>query len=282
MPKTVTPSLGLDSFTCPHCGALAHQYWRKVFIKGYDRNGKPEVLSDPDFVRMKALSTKDSDERKRLLDLSARFSKNLVTFEQLSYGEDCRALMLNVSAAWCHSCEGFSLWVLGKLIFPQVNDIHSAHDDTPSDVRADFEEAAAILDKSPRGAAALLRLALQKLMIHLGEKGNNLNADIGNLVAKGLDPVIQQALDVVRVVGNNAVHPGQIELNDNTEIAGKLFILTNVIVASMISAKKQIAQLFDELPDGAKKAIEKRDTPKKSFLGKASPAPSSTDESEPA
>ena len=62
------------------------------------------------------------------------------------------------------------------------------------DVRRDYEEASAILDASPRGAAALLRLAIEKLCKELGENGRDLNADIASLVRKGLDPRVQKAL----------------------------------------------------------------------------------------
>jgi hypothetical protein len=133
----------------------------------------------------------------------------------------------------------------------------------PDDVKADFLEANEIIDKSPRGAAALLRLCIQKLMPHIGEKGNNINDDIASLVRKGLDSRIQKALDVVRVVGNNAVHPGQIDLKDDKATAAKLFGLVNVIVESQITQVKHIEEMFETVvPETAKAQIEKRDAPK--------------------
>jgi len=76
--------------------------------------------------------------------------------------------------------------------------------------------------------------AFKMLLMHLGEKGKNINDEIGNLVQKGLDKRIQQALDVVRVVGNSAVHPGQIDLRDDKTTAPELFEFVNVIVDSQI------------------------------------------------
>lgn len=112
---------------------------------------------------------------------------------------------------------------------------------------------------SPRGAAALLRLAIQKLCAHLGAGGKNINDDIGNLVKKGLPVKIQQALDIVRVTGNEAVHPGELDLKDDVETVESLFRLTNIIAQEMISNPKDIDELYSKLPSSKLDGIKKRD-----------------------
>ncbi|GII05306.1 hypothetical protein Pta02_73140 [Planobispora takensis] len=51
----------------------------------------------------------------------------------------------------------------------------------------------------------------------------------------GLHPQTQQAMDVLRVVGNNAVHPGEIGPDDDPELVPGLFMLVNPVVEQMIS-----------------------------------------------
>lgn len=161
----------------------------------------------------------------------------------------------------CASCEKVAFWIHGKIIFPSAISVAPPNPDTPEDIRLDYEEAAAILSKSPRGAAALLRLAIQKLCKALKQPGNNINDDIAALVKAGLDPLVQQSLDIVRVIGNNAVHPGQIDLRDDRATAETLFKLFNLIVDKAISEPKHVQEIYESLPEGAIKAIEKRDRP---------------------
>jgi hypothetical protein len=67
------------------------------------------------------------------------------------------------------------------------------------------------------------------------------------------------ALDSVRVIGNEAVHPGQIDLRDTPEIAMSLFGLVNFIVEKMITEPKEIDAFYGALPATKLDQIAKRD-----------------------
>ncbi len=176
----------------------------------------------------------------------------------------------NFSGIWrshCSHCEENCFWhspdgEAGVLLIPGSYGAPTPNEHMPPDIRADYDEAASILPKSPRGAAALLRLSVQKLMVHLGMPGDNINNDIKKLVAAGLPVQIQQALDYCRVVGNNAVHPGELSLEDTPDMAWTMFEMINTIVQLRIAAPKQLEELYAQLPQGARDAIAKRDTPK--------------------
>lgn len=176
---------------------------------------------------------------------------------QVYYGND-----KGFAICRCSHCGEFSVWVKQRMVSPATVTSPPANSDLPDDVKPDYEEAALISSKSPRGAAALLRLAIQKLCKYLGEDGKNINNDIAALVKKGLPVKVQQALDIVRVVGNNAVHPGQIDLNDDVDTANQLFTLVNLIADVMITQPKHVEELYQNIvPQSHKDAIEKRDDP---------------------
>jgi hypothetical protein len=164
-----------------------------------------------------------------------------------------------IMACKCSHCSYWSFWHNDKLVIPSDAPVEPPHPDLPQDCALDFSEAREIFTKSPRAAAALLRLSIQKLMPHLGEKGANINDDIKSLVSKGLPIAVQQSLDYCRVVGNNAVHPGEIDINDSPEVAQHLFAMINFIVEDRISRPKEIQELYHRLPEAAREAIEKRD-----------------------
>lgn len=192
-------------------------------------------------------------------------------WHELSYQGTRFMTSTPIKIAICTHCRNTSFWhendhpegskaVDGRMLVPNATVAPLAHPDMPDEVRREYEEARNITNQSPRGAAALLRLAIQKLCIYLGGKGKNLNDDIGALVKKGLPIEIQQALDIVRVLGNNAVHPGELSADDVSTVADTLFELVNHIVEDRISRPKKLARIFENLPEGARNGILKRDS----------------------
>lgn len=163
----------------------------------------------------------------------------------------------SVRIGTCTQCSKHTMWLIDRMYYPDTGTAPFPNPEMPESVRSVYLESASIASKSPRGAAALLRLSVQLLCKELGEKGINTNDDIKNLVAKGLPDIVQKSLDIVRVTGNDAVHPGQID-TDDPEVVAKLFDLLNIIVEYMIALPKRVTGLYSGLPSGALNSIKKR------------------------
>lgn len=172
----------------------------------------------------------------------------------------------------CQACKLPSVWLKNlelfenpednfeMLLYPRTSSLEeSPNPDMPKKVKSVFNEALLVLDDSPIASAALARLAIDILTKELGATGKTLNDRIGDLVSKGLPVTIQQALDSIRVIGNNAVHPGQIDVKDNKELAVSLLKFINIIVENQISQPNLIKRAYSSLPERAKKGIENRD-----------------------
>lgn len=179
----------------------------------------------------------------------------IIRHNAYGYNDDLQ----NWKVSLCAHCDRVAIWHQETMIYPAESTAPFAHEDMPESITSDYNEARSIVGTSPRGAAALLRLALQKLMVELGESGKDINADIGSLVKKGLPVEVQQSLDILRVIGNESVHPGTFDLRDDTETAITLFELINFIIDDRITQKKKIAALYSKLPPAKLKGIEDRD-----------------------
>lgn len=161
--------------------------------------------------------------------------------------------------SYCEHCGFPTIWHEESIVYPLHMSAEPPNEDLPDEIRADYDEARSIVNLSPRGAAALLRLAIQKLCKYLGQPGENVNADIKALVQSGLPSKVQEALDSVRVIGNESVHPGIIDLRDNRDIANQLFRLVNFIAEKMITEPKEIDAIYSALPENKRRGIKDRD-----------------------
>ena len=224
----VPPSADKTAFNCPICRAYAKQRWFELSRVGIPRGKTLQEYLESPVQSMARTSTPVQDK----------------------------------FASECDQCHKVTIWQGTSILWPRQHSAPPANADLPEDVRKDYEEAAAIMVDSQRGAAALLRLAVQKLCEHLGAKGDGLDDYIKKWVAKGLDRRIEQALDSVRVVGNHSVHPGKIDVEDDPATVETLFFLVNYIADRQVSEPKRVDEFFDRtVPPDEKERIERRNRP---------------------
>ena len=216
----VAPEFGSAAFNCPHCNVYSEMTWYFTVFKTH-----PE----------------DRGWRRWGLDLATN-SPGAVDF----------------SGATCHHCGEVSAWLYGVMYLPQGSLAPKPHADMPDAVKEIYQEAASVVQFSPRAAVALLRLALERLMVELGAEGKSIDKQIGYLVEKGLSPIIQQSLDALRILGNEAIHIGEIDVTEQQTVAS-VFQLANLIVEQMISVPKHVQAVYEGLPESKLEGIEKRD-----------------------
>ena len=213
--EIVSPEFKKNGFNCPHCRAFTQQWWGWMGI--YPHNKR-------------------------------------TTWSHVANGSaSCEGVGEHVHVAMCIRCGQFSLWISKNMVFPDVMAVDLPNEDFPDEIKADYMEAASVLQKSPRAAAALLRLALQKLCKHLGGKGKSIQGDIDLLVKTGLPESVLKAMDAVRIIGNEALHPGQIDMRDDTETAAMLFRLINFVAEKTLTDPKQVDAFYTPLPDSKKR-----------------------------
>ena len=51
-------------------------------------------------------------------------------------------------------------------------------------------------------------------------------------------------MDTVRIIGDEAVHPGEINIDDNKDMAIAMFRLMNIIIEKIIVEPKEIDDLY--------------------------------------
>ena len=228
------PKFNTTPFTCPHCQAISQMN----FI--IPSKMKQSIYANLQDIRATYILGENARNRVNNIENIAD------VYEEFAN-----------SFAICQSCKKISIWVDEKMIYPKSRLTPLPNEDLPDDIKADYEEASLIVQDSPRGACALLRLALQKLMIYLGEE-KNLDKAIKNLIDKKIiNEDLQKALDTVRVIGNSAVHPNELDIKDNKEIAIALFKIINYIAEKILTEKKRVNEIYNILPETAKRENRK-------------------------
>jgi hypothetical protein len=134
--KYEAPGFEKGAFTCPHCGVYAQFHWVKSEWPSHPRHA------------YNGLQTATCGHCKgRTVWFDEAYKAGAFEPSGVAPLEPPKAHML---------------WPLG------IGNAPLPHEDMPDDVKNDYLEARAISELSPRGAAALLRLSIQRLCKHLG------------------------------------------------------------------------------------------------------------------
>lgn len=153
----------------------------------------------------------------------------------------------------CKSCEKPTFWFDGKVIYPVTEaDIPDPNMYMPVSVQELYLEARSVYHLSYKSAAALLRLALEHLLNDLGGVGKSNYKKIENLINQGtLSARVQKLLDTIRVLGNDGVHEGVINLADDkkSENIYQLFKALNYIVRETYETEAFVDDLYDNVPE---------------------------------
>jgi len=242
------PKIKSNKFKCPNCQVVAQQRW---FDKRLTTSAANRILDHVFYEYRSNVQDYTQDAIKKFID----------HVEIANEREFHQFIPSKFSISTCHSCDDIAVWINENMVYPRNTLVDPPNQDMNEDIKELYLEAATIFSDSPKGSTALLRLALQKLLKQVGKKGKNINNDIKELVSEGLSPKIQQALDLLRVIGNNAVHPGQIDLEDSKDVALKLFHILNFITDEMVTKPKELDFLYNDIiPDETKEHIQQRDS----------------------
>ena len=219
MKKNEVPEFKKQAFNCPNCTVYSRHDWNNIYVD--ETKGT--------FIPVVPMSTSN-----KIIELKV-----------------CR----------CENCGYISFWYNKRLSWPLNTGVESPLDEMPNDIKELYKEASSIVELSPKGSCAILRLALQKLCNRLAgqDEKKKIDGAIKILVERGLPETLQKAMDIVRIVGDEAVHPGEINIDDNKEMAIALFRLMNIIIEKIIVEPKEIDDFYNLMPENKLKGIENRD-----------------------
>lgn len=220
-PKTVPPTAHAASFSCPHCGALAQQGW---WASGWNVESSFQSVM-PESVLASVCSA----------------CNNTVFWRMEAFGG-----------------QGYTFEAWGQMWPLRLQETEPLPIEAPAAVRVLWDEARAVAPHSSRSAAALLRLALQTLLVELEPDESNLNAAIGKALRGGVPETVQQSMDILRIGGNGALHPGELRLDDDPATLDVLFGLLSYVVQETVVRRAAIAELYNRIPEEKRAQIDAR------------------------
>ena len=253
--NTSPPAIDQLTFNCPHCDALARQFWFSVHADPLKADEKP-LVATAETVKTLTFGINEEAQRDRKLKWAEQMASGRPFLEV--HREFRSRDVQNVSISYCFNCNEMCLWVYDQLVWPRREGVPEPKLHAPPNVRCESEEASQTLEASPRGAAALLRIAIEKVCEELGVSGEGPTDDIAFFVREDVDARVQKVLDAAQIIESNTMRPGQIGLGEDRATAETLSGLVNLICEKMIMEPRHLQEVYTKVREGARTTMEQR------------------------
>src|SRR5882757_1578540 len=114
----VEPSMDLVSFSCPHCGALAHQTWHDTYAVPLE--GTPFRL-DAGSIQGYLNDPKVSLARKHeMIEYSRRVTSGEVFLDPSKEDHYSKPTIRNLFISHCFSCKAEAVWIDKRIVYPRT------------------------------------------------------------------------------------------------------------------------------------------------------------------
>ena len=272
MEKFVEPRCLKNYFTCPHCKYHNRMTWElDGSIDRSERITKIETIFSASCCHCGKKSIwlwdKESDEKfsKYLDNINMDNKEKNLTHLSFYFNKETEETLVAAGGAIRSSQRQFlkdKTSINFKLIYPEI--CIEPNSNMPKDVKTIFVEASSILNNSPRASAALLRLALEKLLTHLNKKskGNNLFNAINKYIDdENLEPTLKKICHLLRINGNDNIHESnEIEESVSLRLTRDSFDMFNFFVDEAITRKKRAEEFAskykEEIPKQKRSCLE--------------------------
>ena len=188
----------------------------------------------------------------------AQFTYEQLHYREMDYKVPVDFMPTNIWQGKCLACEQYIIINGFSVVYPEESNAPPIKMETPHSIKEIATEARMVHSQSPRASSALLRLALEMLLQNVLENNNKLNDNISILLERGIEDDLRRALEVIRIFGNEGVHPGTINLNDDEQSSIKLFNVFNYIVTRFIVEKGMIKEMYGIIPEEKREKIEEK------------------------